>query len=397
MGMGRGSQDPLLLLLGLGRSRGLWVVVLLLASPLLRGGGVLGLLPASSFSPKAARVGLVGAGGRSDCRRCLCSRSRVGLAASGGPPEDTTVADEQQLLLAEEHSRGGDGVDVSRQLALFRSIALPYFKEDGEAKLLLAGVMALTLLNSGVSVAFSYIGRDFWTALSAKETDEFYSVLQRFMAALVAGVPITVLYRFQREKLALKWREWMTQRVMGRYYSSRTYYVLEASKEIDNPDQRIAEDVRSFTKVSLEFFISIITSVIDLVSFSAILFQIYPELFLAILAYAGLGTAATTYIGRSLVGLNFEQLQREADFRFGLIRVRENSESIAFYGGEQLELNEVSRRLARLLDNFSQIISAQRNLEFFTVSYRYLIQILPAFIVAPLYFEVGPFSWLLAV
>ncbi|KAG5189245.1 putative ABC transporter Nda [Tribonema minus] len=271
-------------------------------------------------------------------------------------------------------------------------MSLPFFKEERSAKLLLAGVIGLTLANSGVSVAFSYIGRDFWTALSQKDPEQFNIMLEasppaRFMGALVAGVPVTVFYRFQREKLALAWREWMTLRVMDIYYAGQTYYSLEAEREIDNPDQRIAEDVRAFTRVSLEFMITVITSVIDLASFSLILYRIYPQLFLAIIAYAGAGTAIAAALGRPLVGLNFEQLQKEADFRYSLIRVRENSESIAFYGGESVELAEIQRRLQLALDNFGDVIRAQRSLEFFTVSYRYLIQVLPGFVVAPLYFK----------
>lgn len=110
-----------------------------------------------------------------------------------------------------------------------------------------------------------------------------------------------------------------------------------AQKEVDNPDQRIAEDIRSFTEFSLSFFLTIVTSVIDLVAFSFILFSIMPNLFIAIFLFASIGTAATVLIGRKLIGLNYESLQREADFRFSLVRVRENAESIAFYAGETVE------------------------------------------------------------
>lgn len=110
---------------------------------------------------------------------------------------------------------------------------------------------------------------------------------------------------------------------------------------------------------------------IDLVAFSSILYSIYPQLFLAIIAYASIGTFITTTLGKRLVGLNFLQLQREAFFRYSLMRVRENSESIAFYGGEALEMKEIQRRLDSLLDNFREVIGTQRNLEFFTVSYRF--------------------------
>ncbi|CAM9136191.1 unnamed protein product [Ectocarpus sp. 6 AP-2014] len=283
------------------------------------------------------------------------------------------------------------GADLKTQIGLFVEMSTPFFKasyrEDNGARWLLATVVALTLLNSGVSVAFSYIGRDFWTALSNKDPAQFNIMLQRFLSALIAGVPVTVFYRFEREKLALAWREWMTKRVMEIYYSGQTYYALEASKEIDNPDQRIAEDVRAFTHVSLEFLITVLTSCIDLASFSTILYSIYPQLFIAIIGYASVGTFVTTKLGGKLVGLNFDQLQTEADFRYSLIRVRENAESIAFYGGVQQELNEVQRRFGKALDNFGQVIRAQRNLEFFTTGYRYLIQVLPGFVVAPLFFQ----------
>jgi ABC-type uncharacterized transport system fused permease/ATPase subunit len=113
-------------------------------------------------------------------------------------------------------------IDIASQLSQYYALSLPFFKEERNAKILLAGLLALTLANSGVSVAFSYIGRDFWTALSQKNEPEFQIMLQKFLGALVAGVPVTVFYRFQREKLALAWREWMTTRVMDIYYSGQT-------------------------------------------------------------------------------------------------------------------------------------------------------------------------------
>jgi len=306
-------------------------------------------------------------------------------------PPPLRMALEQKL--GDENEREGFDVQdmgaLKEQAGLFWNMAAPFFRDEDDktGRNLLIGVIGLTLLNSGVSVAFSYIGRDFWTALSNKNPEEFYLMLQKFMAALVAGVPVTVFYKFQRDKLALGWREWMTRRIMAIYYANRTYYALEASREVDNPDQRIAEDVRAFTKYSLDLLITLLTSVIDLVSFSGILFSIYPQLFGAILAYAGVGTVVTTQLGRQLIGLNFGQLQREADFRYSLMRVRENAESIAFYGGEKLERREIERRLDEVVGNFRKVIGAQRNLEFFTVSYRYLIQVIPGLVVAPLYFS----------
>jgi len=275
---------------------------------------------------------------------------------------------------------------LRKQLKIFKALAWPYFQKESRARQQFGLVILLTLLNSGVSVLFSYIGRDFWNALSEKNEELFNTMLLRFFGALVAGIPITVFYTFVRRRLGLEWRQWMTTEVMKEYYAHRSYYLIESNKEIDNPDQRIAEDINSFTNVSLDFFITCMTSVIDFLAFSAILYSIDPNLFLAAFLYSSVGTYFTVTIGRQLVGLNFEQLQKEADLRYSLVRVRENAESVAFYGGEEIEGMENERRLNRAVSNYRDIIGVQRNLEFFTVGYRYIIQILPAFVVAPRYF-----------
>jgi ABC-type uncharacterized transport system fused permease/ATPase subunit len=200
------------------------------------------------------------------------------------------------------------------------------------------------------------------------------------------GAPIVTLYRFQREQLAVSWREWMTERTLKLYSSSRVYYALERSRQIDNPDQRICEDVRTFTGFSLQLFITIVTSIIDLASFSFILFSIQPQLFVSIFGYAVFGTVVTTLLGQQLVALNFARLQKEADFRYALVRLRDNAESIAFYAGEDLEGKTIEGRFQNVVNNTRKINVAQRNLEFFTNAYRYLIQILPVSVVAPQYF-----------
>jgi ABC-type uncharacterized transport system fused permease/ATPase subunit len=206
-----------------------------------------------------------------------------------------------------------------------------------------------------------------------------------------------------RQRLAIAWRKWMTGRVLRLYFSNRVYYMLETrgvvadassaantneatTREVDNPDQRISEDIKSFTEFSLTFFLTIITSVIDLVCFSVILFTIMPQLFLAIVLFATVGTVLTVCIGKVLIGLNYEALRKEADFRFSLVRVRENSESIAFYAGENVEERETDRRFENVIDNMSLINVAQRNLDFVTTYYNYLTWILPIMVIAPQYF-----------
>jgi putative ATP-binding cassette transporter len=298
--------------------------------------------------------------------------------------KDTTAADKDDKN--NPHNEKFDWNTAGKQFKLFLEMAGPYYKESVEARYLLAGVLALTLMNSGISVLFSYLGKDFWNALSTKDVEGFTQILQKYVGALLVGAPVITAYRYQREQLSVHWREWMTVRTFQLYTQNRVYYSLERSTAIDNPDQRIAEDVDSFTSYSLTLLITILTSLIDLGSFSLILWNIYPQLYFALIGYAVFGTLVTTTIGSNLVGLNFSQLQREADLRYALVRLRDNSESIAFYAGEDIEGRAVEQRVDKVMGNKRDLNAAKRNLEFFTNAYRYMVQIIPVAVVAPKYF-----------
>ncbi|KAM3329203.1 hypothetical protein ACQJBY_026338 [Aegilops geniculata] len=178
----------------------------------------------------------------------------------------------------------------------------------------------------------------------------------------------------------------MTSYYMKCYFKNRTFYKIQSQSLIDNPDQRINDDLSAFTGTALAFSLTLLNAVVDLVSFSNILYGIYPPLFVVLIVYSLGGTAISVFLGKSLVNLNFMQEKKEADFRYGLVRVRENAESIAFYGGEENELQLLLDRFRRAYQNLSELLIASRNLEFFTNGYRYLIQILPAAVVAPMFF-----------
>ena len=224
---------------------------------------------------------------------------------------------------------------VSLSLLLpFLEIAIPFFREDRNAFCSLVGIVTLTLIQSALNIAFSYVRRDMFNALNDREQAIFYVKIVEFFGVLAVIVPIAVTYNYLRLKLALYWRKELTARVLDLYYANRTFYVIECCKDIDNPDQRICEDLTEFTSTSLDFFFIVLDAVINLLSFSAVLFEIYPLLFVAIILYALMGTTVSLLLGRSLVGQYYDKLQTEADFRFGLIRTRENAEGIAFYDSE---------------------------------------------------------------
>ncbi len=289
-----------------------------------------------------------------------------------------------------EKDAPGPSTDLNVIASRLSKLALPYFKEGPQvkrARMKLAVVVVLTLATTGVSVLFSFLGRDFFNALAAKDEAKFTEMLVKWLIALCLGIPVFVMRDYYQSTLALDWREWMTKYLMDDYFGNRRFYTLQASAMLDNPDQRIASDVSQFTSTTLSLTMTLLNSSIDLISFSGILFSIYPPLFIALLVYSIGGTVASISIGRPLIGLNFLQEAAEADFRYGLVRVRENAESIAFYGGEEKEGSLLWNRLQSVVQNYGSLLLASRRLSFFTSFYRFLIQILPAAVVAPLYFK----------
>jgi ABC-type uncharacterized transport system fused permease/ATPase subunit len=188
-------------------------------------------------------------------------------------------------------------------------------------------------------------------------------------------------------RLELRWREHMTSRLLDKYFTSKAFYRLRSQNLIDNPDQRINDDVAQFCSTSIGLAQSVLTSVLDLVSFAGILVSIYPPLFVALFAYAAGGTYVTFRIGRSLADINFQQERSEADFRYSLVRVRENAESIAFYRGQERERLISGARLERAVETINNKILVNRNLGAFQSFYQLFVQFAPAALVAPKYFN----------
>ncbi|MBC6475266.1 MAG: ABC transporter ATP-binding protein/permease [Hormoscilla sp. GM102CHS1] len=270
----------------------------------------------------------------------------------------------------------------------FLAIAKPYWfsEEKWGARGILALLLLLSLSVSGLNVLISFVGRIFQNALVEKNPEEVWKYLFIYAGVFVVGTPIVVIYRYTRDKLGLYWREWLTKSFLNKYLQNRAYYKINAIKTIDNPDQRISQDIRSFTVTSLGFLLVILISLIDLISFTGILWSISIPLTVVLVGYSILGTVVTVLFGRRLIGLNFNQLRREADFRYGLVHVRDHAEAIAFYQGEEQEGMQLKSRFREVISNFNALIGWQRNLDFFTTAYGYFIIILPSVVVAPMYF-----------
>jgi putative ATP-binding cassette transporter len=265
----------------------------------------------------------------------------------------------------------------------FKSRLIP----NWQAWTLLALLLLFSLSVSGLNVIISYVSNFFDTALAKKDQLNYWKYLFVYASVFVIGTPIVVIYRYTQDKMGLYWREWMTNKFLNKYFNDRAYYEINSHKEIDNPDQRISEDVRSFTQTSLAFMLIVLSSIVNIISFTGILWSISKELSIFLIVYAILGTIATLVFGQRLIPLNFEQLKKEANFRYGLVHIRDNAESIAFYRGEDQESFQIKQRFAEAVRNFNLLIGWQRNLDYFTTGYGYAVVIIPALFLAPAYFS----------
>lgn len=267
----------------------------------------------------------------------------------------------------------------------FREIAKPYWfsEEKWRARGLLALIVLLLFGQTEFNVLFNEQTGEFTSALAAKDADRFWQSIKTCVAILVLAVPIYAFYYYVRDRLALYWRQWLTHKFLDRYFSNRAFYKIVSNAEIDNPDQRISEDINTFTQRSLYFLLVILGELIQLVAFSSVLWSISRELVFFLIIYAIFGTLITLVVfGKVLIGLNFNQLKREADFRFSLIRIRENAESIALYRGETQESLHVKKRFHEAFTNYLKLIKWQLNLNFFQYAYSFLTIILPSAIIA---------------
>jgi putative ATP-binding cassette transporter len=275
-------------------------------------------------------------------------------------------------------------------------------EEKWSAWALLVGVIGLNLCNVYISVRINEWNRSFYNALQAFDSGELFRQLGFFGILVFFAISMSVYGLYLNQMLQIRWRRWLTSRYLGAWLSERAYYQLELGGRTDNPDQRIAEDLNQFTTYVLSLSIGLISSVVSLISFLVILWglsgpadiaigkwatlHIPAYLVWAALLYAGIGTWLTVKIGRPLVPLNYARQRFEADFRFSLVRFRENAESVALYGGEPVELKLFKERFGSVFENFCQIMKRQKRLTWFTLGYAQVAVIFPVVVISPRYF-----------
>lgn len=260
-------------------------------------------------------------------------------------------------------------------------------QEHWQPWLMGAIILFLLLSSTGVNVISSYLSRDLMTVMARHQMSNYFSLLWLYSSSLIAIAPLMVFSNYIKKKLCLHWQQWLTNYFLDQYLHNKAYYELKTNPDIDNPDQRISKEVESFTQTILDFWVAILNQVVNLISYAIVLWTISQLLVVTLVVYSVLANLGVIFCSKWLVNLNGEKLQSEANFRYGLVRIRDNAESIAFSRGENQELSIVKQRFTKLMQNLNQIIGWERNIEFLTVAYQNSIFIIPYLAVGSLYFS----------
>ena len=289
-------------------------------------------------------------------------------------------------------------------IATVWQIAAPYFRSDDKwmGRGLLAAVIVIELAVVGLTVLFNKWNATFYNALQERNLDVFTYQLAYFTVLAACFIALRVYQLYLNQWLQIRWRRWMTDRYLRGWLSDANHYRMQLQGDAaDNPDQRIAEDTQLFIDRTLALGVGLLSAVVTLASFVVILWQLSAEaplhlfgnelsipgyLVWAALIYAIFGTVLTHLVGRPLAGLNFSQQRFEADFRFNLVRVRENAEQIALLNGEPVEREALNRRFGHVVENWIAIMLRTKKLTALTATYSQASIIFPYIMVAPAYF-----------
>jgi len=285
------------------------------------------------------------------------------------------------------------------------NLAWPYWKseEKWSAIALLGAIVTLNLFTVWLNVRFNYWNNDFYDALQQYDWPKFWRQFAIFGMLALAFIVVAVYSLYLRQILHIRWRRWLTDHFLGNWLGNQSYYRMQLNQATtDNPDQRISEDLDRFATISLGLSLGLLSSFVTLLSFLSILWTLSGALTIALgggavihipgymvfaaAIYAVAGTMLTRWIGHPLIRLNFDQQRYEADFRFSLVRLRENAENVAFYGGEAREFDTFQARFKWVVANWWGIIRRRKKLTWFTTGYSQLAIVFPFLVAAPRYF-----------
>lgn len=283
-------------------------------------------------------------------------------------------------------------------------LAMPYFRSEERwlGGVLLGTVIGIELSVVAINVLITQWNARFFNALQDRNWEVFVAEMIFFCALAAAFTVLKVYQNYVNQWLQIRWRNWMTARYLERWLHRAAHYRMQLTGDAaDNPDQRIAEDIRQFVELTLFILIGVLGAFVTFCSYVALLWVLSADAPLSLfgreigipgyLVWAGIlysvvGTLITHLIGRALIKLNFDQQRYEADFRFNLVRVRENAEQIALLGGENAERASLAARFAAVMTNWFRIMTRQKKLIFFTASFNQISVVIPYVVASPVYF-----------
>ena len=289
-------------------------------------------------------------------------------------------------------------METKKLIRGFWSLFKGYWSSEDKwkARGLLAVVISMNFAMVYLLVKLNEWYKVFWDAMQNYEKENFWSLIGKFMAIAFCYIFIFVYAVYLRQMLQIKWRTWMTNNYLREWMDGQTYYRLQDAT--DNPDQRISEDIGQFVNLTLLLIIGFLKELTTLAAFGIVLWELSGSITIAGLVipgymfwfsfvYSGVGTFLAHKVGRKLIDLNFYQQRYEADFRFSMMRVRENSESIAFYRGESAEMEGFGLKFSNVIKNYWQLMKKTKHLNFYASSYGQLAVIVPLIMAAPRYFS----------
>ncbi len=245
-------------------------------------------------------------------------------------------------------------------------------------------LFVLSIVSSGFLILETLQRGEILSGLADQNYPRFWQATLLFLGLILIGVPSLAFNNYVQADLSLRWRRWMTRNFLERYLAHQAFYHLNSNPEIDNPDQRISEDIRAFTQQSLYFLVLVFGSIIQLIFFIGLLWSISKFLTLFLILYTLAGTLiATVVFARNLAKINYVQRQKEAELRYGLVHVQDHAEGIALYRGQSQASQKLYHRFFQVYQNFNRLIRWEFNLSLFQNSLQYITFILPAVILAP--------------
>ncbi|MEH1805768.1 ABC transporter ATP-binding protein/permease [Nostoc sp.] len=240
----------------------------------------------------------------------------------------------------------------------------------------------------GVTAFNSFINRYIVDIiLQEKDYSKFVNIISFYAAGLVLVTLLLGFSKFVRKQIALDWYKWLNNQILDKYLSNRAYYKINFKADIDNPDQRLSQEIEPITSNVLYFSATFLEKVLEMITFTAIIWSISQQIAVALVIYTIMGNLIAVYLNQELNSINQAEIESKADYNYCLTHVRTHAESIAFFRGEKQESNIIERRFSKLIINIKRKIDWERNRDIFNRAYQVAIELFMLFILAPLYIK----------